>query len=112
MIAVAEVLREREETNFNSDGTAQGTVLSPFQFSGWNTNDPNRLRAAQYALDHPIVVKAITAHRFAFERRSTLAMGANLYHADWMNPYPDWTMSSKVTRLTQIGHHIFYREKR
>lgn len=112
MVGVAEVIRERAESKYNSDGSLIDTVLRPLQFSGWNTNDPNRLRVAQYELNHPAITRAITAYKTAFEEKSNYALGANLYHADWMNPYPDWTKSPKVTKLVHIGHTIFYREER
>jgi len=43
MLAVAEVIRNRATEKYMSDGTIAGTVLTPYQFSGWNTKDPNRV---------------------------------------------------------------------
>lgn len=111
-IAVAEVIRDRAETKFNCDGTIVSAVLSPSQFSGWNTFDRNRVRVAQLDLGTDTTQLAMRAYNIAFKRRSNYAMGANLYHADWMAEYPDWTKNEKVVRLTQIGHHIFYKEER
>lgn len=112
MIVVAEVIRDRAATKYNSDGTIIGTVLRPSQFSGWNTNDPNRIRVANYEMDHPAIVKAIAAYRAAFEGRTNLARGANLYHADWMEVYPEWTKHPNVQRVGQVGRHILYKETR
>lgn len=111
-IAVAEVIRERMENKYNSDGTLVGTVLSPYQFSGWNSGDRNRIRVAQMDMTHPSMVDCIKAYEEAFQKRTNLARGANLYHADWMVPFPEWTKSPKVTRLVSIGRHIFYKEER
>jgi spore germination cell wall hydrolase CwlJ-like protein len=112
MTGVAEVIRERAETKYNSNGSLIDTCLRANQFSGWDTNDSNRIRAAEYELDHPAVTKAITAYRRAFFSRTTLTKGANLYHADWMVKYPSWSTNPRVTRLTQIDRHIFYKEVR
>lgn len=110
MTMVAEVIRDRAETKFNSDGTIVGTVLAPKQFSGWD--DWNRIRVAKMDLAQDAVQKALYAYKDAFERRTSFAMGANLYHADWMPEYPEWTKAPNVVRLTQEGHHIFYKETR
>lgn len=111
-VMVAEVIRDRAESGFNSDGTIVGTVLKPFQFSGWNTEDKGRMTAAKFDLGDQIVSDSIKAYNEAFKKRTNHAMGANLYHADYLNPYPSWTNSPKVQRLTHFGHHIFYFEER
>lgn len=110
MIMVAEVIRDRAETKYNSDGTIIGTVLAPKQFSGWD--DYNRIRVAKMDMSDGTVGLAMKAYEMAFKGRSSYAMGANLYHADTMPVYPDWTKSPNVVRLTQEGHHIFYKETR
>lgn len=112
MTVVAEVIRDRSRNKFNSDGTLVGTVLADRQFSGWNANDSNRIRVAKLDLSSPVVSMAIRAYVNAFEHNTNYAMGANLYHADYMNPYPEWTKSPNVTRLGQVGHHILYKETR
>lgn len=110
MTAVAEVIRDRTKTKFHSDGSLINTILAPSQFSGWN--DSNRIRVLGYDISDPEVTMAIKAYKNAFEHNTNYALGANLYHADWMNPYPDWTNSPKVKRLGHIGKHIFYFEER
>ena len=112
MTVVCEVIRDRAATKYNSDGTIPGTVLAPKQFSGWNTNDPNRIRSLSYDISHPAMVDAIRAYKNAFEKRTNYAMGANLYHADYMDPYPPWSKAPNVVRLGQVGTHILYLEKR
>ncbi len=110
MTMVSEVIRDRRETKYNSDGTIVGTVLASKQFSGWD--DHNRIRVAKMDLSQDAVQKALLAYKDAFERRTNYAMGANLYHADWMPEYPSWTKAPNVVRLTQEGSHIFYKETR
>jgi spore germination cell wall hydrolase CwlJ-like protein len=112
-VAVAEVIRDRTESGFHSDGTLVGTVLAPKQFSGWNDEEwVLRIRMAAIDITDSRIVDCIRAYEEAFFKRTNYAMGANLYHADYMNPYPSWTKSLKVKRLTQIEHHIFYKEER
>jgi hypothetical protein len=55
---------------------------------------------------------SIKAYNAAFKDRTDYALGANLYHADYMNPFPEWAYDPKVTKLIQEGHHIFYKEER
>lgn len=112
MTMVAEVIRDRTRTKYGSDGTVHSTVFRPLQFSCWNTENKRRGDILRLDLAHPLVQKALLAYNSAFYNGSNYAMGANLYHADYMNPYPVWTLSSNVTRLTQHGHHIFYKEER
>lgn len=111
-VGVAEVIRERMESGYNSDGTAAGTVLSPYQFSGWNTNDANRTRIANCDISDPLTIEAINAYKRAFEGHSVTVGRANLYHSKKMNPFPSWTLNPKVIKITEIGNHIFYRENR
>lgn len=112
-VMVAEVIRDRTETKYNSDGTIVDTILRAKQFSGWNTEEDRlRVRVAKLDLSEQVVQDALKAYNMAFKGRTTYAMGANLYHADYMNPYPSWTTAENVVRLTQEGHHIFYKETR
>lgn len=111
-LAVAEVIRNRMETRYNSDGTGYGTVLYPFQFSGWNTNDPNRIRVANIDDKDYLTQQALQAYDEAFNRRTDITFGANLYHSRHMSPYPAWTLSQKVIKTAEIGNHIFYKERR
>lgn len=112
MTMVAEVIRDRTKNKYNSNGTVHNTVFRPLQFSCWNTEIKIRGDVLRLDLAHPSVQKAIYAYNDAFYNGTNFAMGANLYHADYMDPYPAWTFSSNVKRLTHHGHHIFYKEER
>lgn len=111
-VAVAEVIRNRMAARYQSDGTIVGTVLKPLQFSGWNTSDPNRIRVAKYEMTDPAVISSIQAFQEAFERNSTVARGATLYHAKTMFPYPPWSKDSRVKEVCRVGNHIFYIEEK
>lgn len=60
-LAVAEVIRNRMNKRYASDGTVTDTVLRPKQFSGWNTSDAGRIRNARIDSDDPIVKDCIRA---------------------------------------------------
>lgn len=109
-IAVAEVIRNRMRRHYFSDGTIAGTVLKAYQFSGWNTDDPNRLRIAKMDDSDPLTEQAFKAYNEAFEKESNLVSGSVLYHSILMKPFPYWTMHERITKTTIIGRHIFYRD--
>lgn len=103
-IAVGEVIRNRAKQHYSSDGTIAGTVLAPFQFSGWNTRDPNRVLSWHMDDTDPVVQLCIAAWH---ESTSTnLTLGALLYYATTIGA-PTWAHNAKFT--VQIGHHRFYR---
>jgi hypothetical protein len=108
MIGVAEVIRNRTNQKFYSNGTVISTVLWPYQFSGWNTKDPNREICGKMELDNPLVGLAIKAWKIANNNSTSLTSGALFYHARTMNPYPDWVKDMILT--TTIQDHLFYRE--
>ena len=77
-VAVAEVIRNRQQALVHSDGSVPGTVLKDRQFSGWNSTDPNRVPSAKLDDDDAIV----QACRLAWETAKTgsnLAKGATFY---------------------------------
>lgn len=107
-IAVAEVIRNRMRYKISSDGSVRGTVLFPYQFSGWNTRDPNRVACAGIDYRDKELQDIIAAWKIAFEKGTNLTQDAILYHADYVSP--DWSKVYKKTVV--IGRHIFYsREK-
>lgn len=112
MQAVAEVIRRRTAMKLFSDGTLQSTVLWSYQFSGWNTKDPNRVRVASMRMDHPAVTQAIGAWRLS--KDTNLTNGATHY----LNPetvikisgkLPSWANPGSLTKV--IGRHSFYLVK-
>jgi spore germination cell wall hydrolase CwlJ-like protein len=109
-VAVAEVIRNRMMTNYHSDGTVEGTVLAPFQFSGWNTQDPNRRRVASLDDADFRTLEAFRAWRTAMEHNTDLAKGANLYHS--VKVVPAWATAPTVKQTTQIGNHVFYKDQK
>lgn len=107
-LAVAQVIRNRVLLKYNSDGTVAGTVLAPYQFSGWNTKDPNRVISVSIDTDDPVVDACRTAWLLANQKGVGDKFPAVLFHASTMKEYPEWSKSTNVKRIAEIGNHIFY----
>lgn len=104
-IAVGEVIVNRIRGRVFSDGTVAGTVAFPYQFSGWNTKDPNRIPSFKLD-DYDPMVRECRAAWSAAVAGSSLTYGATHY----FNPRdasPEWASSLKKT--TSIGAHDFYK---
>lgn len=107
-LAVAEVIRNRTATRYNSDGTVIGTVLAAAQFSCWSTRDKNRLRVARMDWDDPAVVSCRRAWREAMFGQSNTVRGAVLYY----NPNvpgikrPTWDRSECL--VATVGAQRFF----
>lgn len=108
MLGVAEVIRDRTRLKFYSDGTVISTVLFPYQFSGWNTKDQNRIICGKLELDNPKVQLAIKAWKLAIKNNTESVGGALFYHSKHMNPFPIWV--NGVVKTTVIEDHIFYKK--
>lgn len=107
-LAVAQVIRNRVLLKYNSDGTVAGTVLAPYQFSGWNTNDPNRVVSVLINTADPVVDACRTAWLLVNQKGVGDKFPAVLFHASTMKEYPEWSKSTKVKKVAEIGNHIFY----
>jgi N-acetylmuramoyl-L-alanine amidase len=105
-VAVAEVIRNRMARHYQSDGTVTGTVLRPYQFSGWNTTDPNR-RLAAVLDDSDLVVLACREAWRSAVAGSTFAKGAVFYlNPETMATLPPWV--DLCHEVAIIGKHHFY----
>lgn len=108
--AVAFVIRERMRLKFFSDGTVAGTVLAPYQFSMWNTNERLRIRVCNTDPYDPAAVES----RFAWQGSLShpyLPPGTVMY----FNPKavaqrPDWADSPEFRFVRVIGNHHFYQK--
>jgi spore germination cell wall hydrolase CwlJ-like protein len=116
-LAVAEVIHNRMKAKFFSDGTVAGTVLKPKQFSGWNTNDPVRIRSVKWDDAMPSIQECTKAW-FDAKHGSNTANGALLYY----NPTfilpdgstiktPDWALPENATEVARAGSHVFFVPK-
>jgi spore germination cell wall hydrolase CwlJ-like protein len=107
-LAVAEVIRNRMQERYASDGTVAGTVLRPKQFSGWNGGDPNRIPSLKIDDGDRSVAECIRAWKEAMEQSTNIAKGALLYYAPALAA-PAWARG--CTELARIGGHVFLRPK-
>lgn len=107
MAAVAHVLWNR--TRDGRWGPSLTSVcLSPYQFSCWNTADPNRWSMGRLADGDPV----LQACRDAIDRAANDAdpTGAATHYltADVLeHGAPLWVTGA--TRTAQIGHHVFFK---
>lgn len=115
-LAVAEVIRDRTLLKYQSDGTLLGTLFKAYQFSGWNTDDPNRLKALK-AIAEPHLLSpnqrfeleaCAAAWAEAVATGTATAKSAVLYHAASMKQFPGW--SKRVKEVARVGGHIFYTD--
>lgn len=104
-LAVGEVIRNRMRRKYSSDGTATDTVLKPFQFSGWNTQDRNRIPSLRIDTNDLIVQECVKAWKES--EHTTTVKGAVLYYnPEIVTQKPKWVdLSIEVAR---IGPHVFY----
>lgn len=125
MRAVAEVIRNRKDALYQSDGTIPGTILKPWQFSCFGDGTPWRPRLFKLNWQEPQVIQARRAWDTAFNddgtgRRSDLVRGAVLYHTieapvlkgkavAWP---PRWATAPSVSESARIGAHVFYTDRK
>jgi spore germination cell wall hydrolase CwlJ-like protein len=106
--AVGEVIRNRMKRRYTSDGTVLGTTLRPFQFSGWNTQDPNRIPALRLDDSDPLVQECKRAWQDS--ENTNFSKGAVLYlNPEAVNRMPDWV--ANTVRVAIVGAHHFYQTK-
>jgi|SRR3990172_1204590 len=106
-VAVAEVIQRRAKLKYSSDGTIAGTVLKPYQFSGWNTNDPNRILAAKADRLDPLIIECIKAWEEA--KGGTNFTNEAVLYCNLKVCSPAWANKSIV--VAEIGNHTFYVPK-
>lgn len=107
MQAVGNVVMNRVNAGSWYGASIKDVVLKPYQFSSWNTNDPNRavienMTAQQLALNGSLAI----ARQVIAGTLPDITGGATHYHAKNVNPA--WV--SSMERTATIGNHIFYRE--
>jgi len=103
-VAVARVTRNRVRQGFARD--VAGVVLAPYQFSCWNTQDPNRLVAARLDSDDPRLQQCQRA--WAESATNDAGVGdATMYYApSGVAHVPSWAKPEKF--VIQIGAHHFF----
>lgn len=113
-LAVAEVIHNRMRTKYMSDGTVEGTVLKPYQFSGWLPGDPVLIKSMRWEDDLPAIQECTKAW-FDAKQGSNTVNGAVLYFAPVKDGQPvktpKWALPDYATKVAEIGAHHFYVPK-
>lgn len=86
--------------------TLASVCLWPFQFSGWNTSDPNRIRMAQTLDDDAVMSDCEVAINVALAGGVDPTQGSMFYKVVGTNA--NWT-EGKIPVVT-IGNHEFYND--
>jgi spore germination cell wall hydrolase CwlJ-like protein len=105
-LGVAEVIRNRMQRNYSSDGTVAGTVLKPYQFSAFLPGDPNLIPSFKIDDTDPIVIDCIRAWNES--KTTNRTNGAVLYcNLKILERAPNWAIARN--KVAEIGEHTFYR---
>lgn len=110
-LAVAEVIRNRMQKKYASDGTVSGTVLRPLQFSGWNTKDPGRMRTVRSDSDEVTVKECIRAWHEALSGTDTVKGSVLYYNPSIIHEVPEWALPDSAIHVTVVGQHHFFIPK-
>lgn len=95
--------RKRAATWFGS--TLGEVCLAPYQFSCWNTSDPNRRRLAHAGTASMSHYEEMVEQALA-QSCPDPSQGALYYFTDGIEP-PHW--ASKLTRLPKVGKFNLFR---
>ncbi|MDE2020188.1 MAG: cell wall hydrolase [Patescibacteria group bacterium] len=105
--AVMHVLFNRLQFAPKYGSTIADICLRPWQFSCWNTSDPNRRRLATVDDTDPILSDCIATYDAVVAGSDDPTFGATHYIADGITP-PSWV--SQATQTVKIGSHTFYKD--
>lgn len=115
MLAVASVIINRANRPSWWGRDIKGVILSPWQFSCFNENDPNRTILEDIAAGFQARLRKSSVLRRCYWIAKGAMEGflssnvgmATHYHTRQVSP--NW--KEKLRRITQIGNHIFYIEE-
>lgn len=106
--AVIHVLLNRASLSPKYGNSPADCALHPFQFSCWNTTDPNRHRLAVTTDGDPIWLDCLAAFDEIMDGENPdQTQGATHYFADSIAA-PAWAQSATFT--VKIGNHLFYKD--
>lgn len=106
--AIASVIWNRWKYNPRRFGkTLKEICLKPYQFSCWNSHDPNLLLLSSVSLDDGVYALCkMVAQESISGKVLDVTNGADHYHSIWIHP-PDWALGK--TPVADIGNHRFYK---
>lgn len=105
MQAVGNVILNRVKKGGWYGASVKNVVLKSYQFSCWNSGDPNREVMLTATPEKLATANAIAGQLLAGQLED-ITGGATNYHADYVSP--SW--AKKMTKTVKIGRHIFYKE--
>lgn len=83
----------------------KGVVYEPWQFSCYNKRkNPPISSYVKFIQCQKSFEKAFSQRLLGYTY-----FGADHYHADYMDPYPDWSFHPDMKLIGQVGVHVFYR---
>lgn len=103
--AVAWVVKNRaSQKRFGK--SVSNVCLQPWQFSCWNSSDPNRSALLGVSFDDKVFQSCyLAATNVLFGKSEDCTLGADHYHSLHAAPY--WAKNELQT--VQIANHIFYK---
>ena len=104
-VAVAEVILRRTKEKYMSDGTVAGTVMRRLQFSGMNSDSPNRIRTFKADTSDPSVNECVRAWVEADKGSNLVPYCLHYYNANIVSP--PWAKGAEVVAV--IGNHTFLK---
>ena len=102
-VGVAEVIQKRTARKFMSDGTVAGTVLRKYQFSGFNSDSGNRIRAFKIDSDNPVVQECWKAWKEAEAGSNLTGEALHYYNPKLCDPM--WARGAET--VATLGDHRF-----
>ena len=105
--AVANVIVNRYKNPGRWGHSLRSVCLKPYQFSCWNSNDPNARKIMQVGFENPMLRQCMKAVIEALDSTDDRSYGADHYLVTSLEPKPDWYDESKIT--VRIGNHTFLK---
>lgn len=114
VIAAKYVLKHGRRHPLYGGGTIAEACLVPYQFSTWNVGDVNLHKLLVFDLESDAGAPSLWAARTAINRTAPDPAPGSDHYCTVFPPHdgitwpPEW--ASKMTFVTIIGGHAFYRE--
>jgi len=105
-LLVAFVILNRWKTNYRRKDTIEQVCLDPWQFSCWNSNDPNREKLLAVDMSNQIFRQCYRAAIEAVDADNSLPIKTRHYYAMSMPEPPFWAAGHDPVKIH--GHHKFY----
>lgn len=107
LIGVGNVVMNRLRQKSWFGNSIREVCQKPWQFSCWNSKDPNYKLLTQEIMDPVYDVCLDVANQVSKELWPDLTKGSDHYHAVSMYPYPKWSQGQEPR--IRIGGHFFYK---